>query len=70
MVRCDKYGNYNDSTPCCNCLDTIKILNIKRIVYSSGLNTFNSCSPCDIEIDHESAGSKFLKNRYYKESIL
>ncbi len=64
MVRCDKHGNYNDSTPCNNCLETIKNLNIKRIVYSNGLNTFTSCSPCDVDIEHESAGAKYLKNRY------
>ena len=63
-MRCDKYGNYNDSTPCCNCLTTIKSLNIKRIVYSSGVNTFTSCSPCDIDIEHVSAGTIFLENRY------
>ncbi len=63
MVRCDKYNNYKDSAPCNNCLTTIKNLKIKRIVYSSGVNEFTSCQPCDIEIQHDSAGTKYLEKR-------
>lgn len=64
MVRCDKYGNYNDSTPCCNCLETIKNLNIKRIVFSNGINTFTSCNPYNIKLQHTTSGNKYLKNKY------
>jgi hypothetical protein len=42
-------------------------LEIKRIVFSSKDNTFISCSPDILEINHESAGDKFLKNRKTNE---
>ena len=67
-MRADHDGNYKDSTPCKNCLNIIIGLNIKRIVYSSGINTFTSCCPCNIERDHTSAGTKFIKNRDKKTS--
>ena len=63
MVRCDTENNYKNSTPCNNCLNIIKGLNIKRIVFSSGENEFTSCRPCEIDINHTSAGSKFLNKR-------
>lgn len=65
VVRCDSKNNLQDSAPCQNCLNTIIYFNIKRIVFSSKNNEFISCSPCDLEISHISAGNKFLKKRLY-----
>ena len=63
VVLCDTKNNLQDSAPCQNCLATIISLSIKRIVFSSKDNTFISCSPDILEINHESAGNKFLKNQ-------
>ncbi len=43
-------------------------LNIKRIVFSSTDDTFISCSPCDLTLEHLSAGEKFLRNNGYKQA--
>ena len=61
VVRCDNKNNLQDSAPCQNCLNTIIQLKIKRIVFSSKDNTFISINPIMLEIQHISAGSKFLK---------
>lgn len=61
VVRCDNKENLQDSAPCQNCLNTIIDLNIKRIVFSSKDNTFISTSPNTLEIQHISAGNKYLK---------
>lgn len=36
-------------------------LNIKKIVFSLSNNEFKICSPCEININHVSAGSKFIQ---------
>ena len=61
VVRCDNKENLQDSAPCKNCLETIIDLNIKRIVFSSKDNTFISATPQSLEIEHISAGTKYLK---------
>lgn len=66
MVRCDNKNKLQDSAPCVNCLETLIYLKIKRIVYSSINNTFVSINPIDINICHESAGTKFLKKNDHK----
>ena len=63
VVRCDTELRIKDSAPCTNCLTMIQSLNIKRIVYSSGNNEFVSCQPCNVEVAHISAGSKYLQYR-------
>tara|TARA_Y100000816_G_C26086712_1_gene573578 strand:+ start:1601 stop:1855 length:255 start_codon:yes stop_codon:yes gene_type:complete len=62
-VRCDNKNNLQDSAPCERCLETIIYLDIKRIVFSSRNNTFISANPCELTINHISAGSKFLTKR-------
>ena len=59
-MRCDSHNNLQDSAPCINCLSTLKILNIKRIVFSGKNNTFVSCNPNDLNTFHISTGSKHL----------
>ncbi len=63
VVRCDNKNKLQDSAPCVNCLETLINLKIKRIVYSSINSTFVSINPIDINICHESAGTKFLKKK-------
>ena len=70
VVRCDSKNNLQDSAPCQECLTTILDLKIKRIVFSSKDNTFISVPPVSIEINHISAGAKFLKKKEKKENIL
>mgnify|MGYP003326107918 CR=1 FL=1 len=43
-------------------------LAIKRVVFSSKDNTFISCCPEDLKINHISAGNKFLKNKENREN--
>lgn len=60
-MRCDNKNNLLDSTPCINCLATLLDLNIKRIVFSHKDNTFMSCNPRDLTINHISAGNNYIK---------
>jgi len=60
-VRCDNNFKLQDSAPCQNCLNTILELNIKRIVFSYKDNTFISCNPKELTINHISAGNNFIK---------
>ena len=61
VVRCDNKNNLLDSSPCINCLTTLLDLNIKRIVFSHKDNTFMSCNPKDLTINHISSGANYLK---------
>ena len=60
-MRCDNNSKLQDSAPCQNCLTTILELNIKRIVFSYKDNTFISCDPKELTINHISAGNNFIK---------
>lgn len=60
VVRCDKNDKLQDSAPCVHCLETIIELNVKRIVFSSVDNTFISCNPKDLTINHISSGNRHL----------
>ena len=60
-MRCDNNSKLQDSAPCQNCLTTILELNIKRIVFSYKDNTFISCNPKELTINHISAGNNFIK---------
>ena len=60
-MRCDNNSKLQDSAPCQNCLATILELNIKRIVFSYKDNTFISCNPKELTINHISAGNNYIK---------
>ena len=60
-MRCDNNLKLQDSAPCQSCLTTILELNIKRIVFSYKDNTFISCNPKELTINHISAGNNFIK---------
>tara|TARA_Y100000389_G_scaffold200204_2_gene240119 strand:+ start:2682 stop:2969 length:288 start_codon:yes stop_codon:yes gene_type:complete len=62
-VRCDNLNNFVDSAPCDNCLSVILTLKIKRLVFSSKNNTIISIKPINLEINHKSAGTKFLEKK-------
>lgn len=61
VVRCNNQGILTESAPCVNCLNMMKYLDIKRVVYSKENDKFVSCKPCELEITHVSAGSKHLE---------
>ena len=63
VVRCDKKNELQESAPCENCLEMIINLNIKRIVFSSKDNQFISAEPRNLQINHISAGNKFLNKK-------
>ena len=68
IVRCDNSNNFVDSAPCENCLSVILTLKIKRIVFSSKDNKIISINPINLEINHKSAGTKFLEKKKNYES--
>ena len=49
-----------DSSPCKNCIDTINTLDIKRLVFSNSNNSFTSCDPKNISINHSSSGNNYI----------
>tara|TARA_B110000977_G_C11072881_1_gene490192 strand:- start:242 stop:547 length:306 start_codon:yes stop_codon:yes gene_type:complete len=63
IVRCDKKDKLQDSAPCNKCLLTIIELDIKRIVFSSVNNTFISCNPKELTINHISSGNRHLTKK-------
>tara|TARA_Y100001935_G_scaffold247009_1_gene242314 strand:+ start:245 stop:535 length:291 start_codon:yes stop_codon:yes gene_type:complete len=70
VVRCDKNNKFQESAPCNRCLETIILLNIKRIVFSSINNTFVSTTPQNLKINHTSSGSRHItKTLKYIENI-
>ena len=60
VVRRDKNDKLQDSSPCQDCLGTIIDLKVKRLVFSSVDNTFISCAPSDLIINHVSSGNRHL----------
>ncbi len=63
-MRCDSLNNFVDSAPCINCLAVILTLKIKRVVFSSKNNTIISIKPTNLQINHKSAGTKFLEKKF------
>ena len=61
VVRCNSKLEYQDSTPCDKCSKLMIELNIKKIVFSISNNEFKSCCPCDLNMNHISAGTKFIE---------
>ena len=63
VVRCDKQNNLQESAPCCNCLNTMIQLNIKKIVYSSNNNKIICDNPKNLikNEEHISSGEKMIR---------
>ena len=67
VVRCDKNNNLQDSAPCCNCLNTIINLKIKKIVFSSSNNEIISINPSDLNLNNVSSGERLLRKKSNKK---
>ena len=60
IARTGKHHDIKDSAPCVDCLNTIKQLNIKKIIYTMDNNIINSCKPCDFHTEHTTLGRRHL----------
>jgi len=70
VVRKDKSGTtFKDSSPCLNCSETMKSLNIKYIIYSNSNGTLTKCRIKDYTTSHVSQGDRFLKNQTKNQTI-
>lgn len=58
-MRVGKGGEFKDSGPCMDCINMIKKLKIKKIIYSCE-NNITICKPCDYNIKHYSLGRRML----------
>jgi deoxycytidylate deaminase len=59
VCRVDNSGALQDSAPCFHCMDTIRLLNIKRVVYSGENSEIIACKPQTHFTDHVSCGNRF-----------
>jgi len=68
IVRTDKLRNYKQSAPCNDCLNIIKLLNLKKIVYSCDNNKFAVCKPTEYSPVHVhySLGRRYINERMNK----
>ena len=63
VVRKNKQGNkYKDSTPCANCGNFMKSLNIKNVIYSNASGTLTKCRVRDYTTTYTSHGTRFLNH--------
>lgn len=63
VVRKNKQGNqYKDSTPCANCGNFMKSLNIKNVIYSNASGTLTKCRVRDYITTYASNGTIFLNH--------
>jgi deoxycytidylate deaminase len=63
VVRKNKQGNhYKDSTPCANCGNFMKSLNIKNVIYSNASGTLTKCRVRDYITTYASQGTTFLNH--------
>lgn len=65
VVRKDKRGNqYKDSSPCLNCGNFMKSMNIKNVIYSNASGTLTKCRVRDYATTYSSHGTRFLNHEY------
>ena len=65
VVRKNKGGNqYKDSTPCLNCGNFMKSLNIKNVIYSNASGTLTKCRVRDYTTTYSSHGTRFINSNY------
>ncbi len=62
IARTDKNNNYKESGPCIDCLNVIKKLHLKRIVYSCDNNEIAICKPEEYLPVHQSLGRRHVNN--------
>lgn len=62
VCRVDANERLQTSSPCAHCMDTIRLLNVKRMVYSVDENDVVTCKPELYVTDHISHGNKMKKS--------
>jgi len=71
VVRKNKQGNkYKDSTPCVNCGNFMKSLNIKNVIYSNASGTLTKCRVRDYTTTYTTHGTIFLNRGYVNREIV
>ena len=71
VMRKDKHGNhYKDSTPCANCGNFMKSLNIKNVIYSNASGTLTKCRVRDYTTNYASQGTIFLNHGSVNSEIV
>ena len=58
VCRVDNDHKLHESSPCVHCMDTIRLLNIKRVVYSGENNNIIACKPHMHCTDHITSGQR------------
>lgn len=58
VCRVDNRDLLQESAPCLHCMDTIRLLNIKRIVYSGENSSVFACKPHTHFTNHVSCGNR------------
>jgi tRNA(Arg) A34 adenosine deaminase TadA len=58
VVRVNTKGDLKNSAPCVHCTEVIVKLNIKRVVYSGGDNTFTKMKPSEYYTNYTSIGNR------------
>lgn len=61
IVRLRKEDIFGSSGPCVDCLQAIKKVGIKKMVYSEDKDTINIIKPSQYNIFHETLGTRILK---------
>lgn len=67
IVRINSQGFIRDSAPCMHCLNMIKKLNIKKIIYGTNEGTLIKCNPKNYNTSHISNGNRSLIRRKLTE---
>ena len=62
IARTGNNGEFRDSGPCIDCLNVIKSLNLKKIVYSCSDNSLVVCKPSEYIPVHHTFGRKHIDN--------
>lgn len=60
VVRINKDMSIKNSTPCIKCLETLKLYNIKKIIYSNEHGDFVSEKPSKLDVSYQTTGWKFF----------
>lgn len=63
IVRVSEEGEYRNSAPCNQCVDTLKQYNIKMIIYSTAEGTLKKCKLVHYTNNHMSGGEKAILHK-------
>lgn len=62
VCRLDNNEMLRESAPCLHCMDTIRLLNVKRIVFSGEDSAIRACKPHAHHTQYVTPGSGFYKS--------